>query len=166
VRGKVNFMELLRQFGKGDLIDPLEVFGKIANLPEDATENLAYPPVIKYGPISARAFWQFLRDLPKAIGADDATTFVLGYEPLVESDDEDQKNWDRWRATFYQMAMDPEPAKQGDGSSLKYRERFLKLIYDELDPFLFPRLRFWLKQSGAQEDKGHVERRGRVVGEL
>jgi hypothetical protein len=166
MRGRVKFMELLRQYGMSELVDPLEVFGKIANLPEDATEHVVHQAVTYAGSRSAAAFWRFLRDLPGAVGASSPAEFVVGYEPLVESEDEALEQWDSWLGVFYQMAMESVPPNQGDGSSIKVRDRFLTLIYDELDSFLFPRIRFWLKEQKAKEDTEYVGRRGRVVEEL
>jgi hypothetical protein len=103
--------------------------------------------------------------LPGAFGASPAE-FVVEYEPLLEGEETDLEQWDTWLGVFYEMALETQPPKQGDGSSLKIRDRFLKLIYDELDPFLFPCIRFWLKETKAQEDTAYISRRGRVVDEL
>jgi hypothetical protein len=97
------------------------------------------------------------------VNAPTVASFVIGHDPLVPRGQADLDRWDQWLGRLYQLSMEREPAKPGDGSSIKYRETFLKLVYDELDVFLSPRIRFWLKQSGAKEDFRYIERFGRLA---
>jgi|ERR1700694_783205 len=162
MRGELEFYRLLRQYGNRELVEPLGIFGRIANEAEDAPEHVVLVDVTQYGPASARAFWKFLLDLPAAMKAPTTAAFVIGHEPLVPCGHADLDKWDQWLDRLYQMSMERVPAKPGDGSSIKYREEFLKLIYDELNPFLIPRISFWLKESGVKEDLNWIEGHGRV----
>jgi hypothetical protein len=154
------FARLLRQFGKRNLVEPLDAFGTIANLPSDAPEHVVFEAIVRRGPSSARAFWKFLRDLPSGVGASSPAVFLIGCDLLVVAPDDTLARWDGWLKTLYRMALESEPAKVGDGSSFKYRDSFLSLVYEEMDKFLTDRIRFWLKESGAQEDRDWIARVG------
>jgi hypothetical protein len=162
VRGGLQFVKLLRQYGKAGLVEPVGHLSSLANMPEDTPEHLVYQAVLAYGPAVGRAMWAFLRSLPAGVGAASTAEFLVGHQPLTATPDRTMLMWDAWIKMFYEMAMVQEPAKPGDGSSIKYRQQLLDVVFGELDPFLSARIRFWLKESGAEEDQGYVTRYGRA----
>jgi hypothetical protein len=159
MRGELEFVHLLRQHGKTEATTPLAAFARIANLPDEADEHVVAEAVLRSGPEVARAFWRVLQDLPAAVNDPTVASFVIGHDPLVPRRQVDLDRWDQWLDRLYQLSMEREPAKPRDGSSIKYREAFVRLVYDELSAFLSPRIRFWLIQSGAKEDLSYIELR-------
>jgi hypothetical protein len=101
MRGQVQFVTLARRYDKADLVRPLEPFGGIADLPEDATENVLYYAISGRGHVIARCFWKFLRDLPEAVGAT-PEEFALGYKPVGPGNGHsaDLNLWDGWLHRF------------------------------------------------------------------
>jgi hypothetical protein len=131
-------------------------------MPEDTPEHLVFQAVLAYGPLAARALWEFLRKLPEGVGAPSTAEFLVGHEGSIGTPDKTLDTWNGWLRTFYEMVIAREPAKMGDGSSIKYRAKLLDLVFGELDPFLSPRIRFWLTESAAEEDREYVMRHGRA----
>src|SRR6266568_6527314 len=113
MRGPLQFVNLLRQYGKAELTAPLGAFARIADLPEDAPEHVVYQQVVRFAAEAARAFWRFLQDLPAAVNAPATASFVIGHVPLMPRAHADLERWDQWLERLYAMAMEREPVKAG-----------------------------------------------------
>lgn len=107
-----------------------------------------------HGPEIAHAFWKFVRELPEKLGAGGPAEFNLGAKPvgpLQTPAKEALQQWDGWLHSLFVMALGIGNVKPGDGSSVKFRADLIRMVYEELDPWLTPRIEFWLKETGVEE---------------
>jgi hypothetical protein len=83
------------------------------------------------------------------VEAEDADVFVTGMRDvdsglLGEGATTDLRRWYAWIHELYALALSLFP-KGSDPDAIMARLR--ELLYDELDPFLVPRVRHWAQHS-------------------